>query len=82
VGDKNAKLEAKEAQGLEKLQYVVDNLFLKKSILFRENNPHVVKSCLDIASRVRILVVTRPYGVDSASQQLEIIEKLLDPKKE
>lgn len=78
VGDENTKLEVKEAQGFEKLQYVVDNLFLKKRILFRENNPQVIKRCLDIASRINILVVTRPYGIDSASQQLELIEELLN----
>ena len=78
VGDENTKLEVKEAQGFEKLQYVVDNLFLKKRILFRENNPQLIKRCLDIASRINILVVTRPYGIDSASQQLELIEELLN----
>ena len=78
VGDENTKLEVKEAQGFEKLQYVVDNLFLKKRILFRENNPQLIKLCLDIASRINILVVTRPYGIDSASQQLELIEELLN----
>lgn len=78
VGDENRKLEVKEAQGFEKLQYVVDNLFLKKRILFRENNPQLIKRCLDIASRINILVVTRPYGIDSASQQLELIEELLN----
>ena len=78
VGDENTKLEVKEAQGFEKLQYVVDNLFLKKRILFRENNPQLIKLCLDIDSRINILVVTRPYGIDSASQQLELIEELLN----
>ena len=37
----------------------------------------VIKLCLDVASKIRILVVTRPYGQNTAQMQLELIEQKL-----
>lgn len=77
VGDEECQVTIEEADGFEKLQYIVDNLFLRRAILFKENNPQVIKLCLDVASKIRILVVTRPYEQNTAQMQLELIEQKL-----
>ena len=74
VGDKDSKLTIEKANGVEKLQYVLNNLFLKKRILFQDSNPKLIQLCLDVASKIDIIVVSRPYGADSVDEQFRLIE--------
>lgn len=72
-------VSVEEIKGISKLQMILQNLFLRMEILFRDNNPYAVQMASELAGTVTIVVVNRPEGVDTVNEQYNLLmEKLME----
>lgn len=82
VGDTDNVL-IEEVKGIEKIQKLIKNVFRIEMLYYSGGVPNeYFKKCMEIAKGIKFYRITRPEGVFSVDEQIEIIEDILNINKE
>ncbi|MEG1312091.1 MAG: hypothetical protein RSD47_08815 [Romboutsia sp.] len=74
----NTEVTLKEVLGQEKLYTIFRNIFATRMMTDVGLNPKYLKQCLSIASNIKVFKLTRPKGIFTLDEQIDLVKKIRD----